>query len=376
MKKLLSLILAAAMATMLLAGCSSSGSGSASPAPSASTPAESTAPASSEPANEPAGEHVEMVVATWGGTTSAALKEIVADFEAENNCTIVFDETSGNADRLNRLRAQKDAPEVDVAFLNDSFAVIGNQEGLFSKIDTSIVDNMDQLYDFAIIDEGYAPAYSVTSYGIMYNADTVENPPKSYKELFEGDYEGRVMMPDMTGTAGPWIAIALTEDLGGTQEDITPAIDFMAANKKNIGLFYASGSDVINGFTTGECDIAVFMDMFLPKLQDSGVNVQWVNAEEGNFSNMTVANVVEGCPHPELAQKLVKYMLEPEVQSMVAAKLNEAPVNKNATISEEQDAHMVYGEEEVATLRTFDFNYINSVKADWIEQFQKKVTSN
>ena len=180
--------------------------------------------------------------------------------------------------------------------------------------------------------------------------------------------------------AGPvqWQAarVRMAEDLGGSQEDITPAIDFMAANKDNIGLFYASGSDVINGFTTGECDIAVFMDMFLPILQGSGVNVQWVDAEEGNFSNMTVANVVAGCPHPELAQKLVKYMLEPETQAMVAEKLSEAPVNKNATITEEQDAYMMYGEEEVASLRTFDFDYINSVKAEWIELFQKNVTSN
>ena len=369
MKKLLSLVLTAALAAMLLAGCGGDG-GTA----NTDTPAPNTG--SSAPTGEPEGEPVEMIVATWGGTTSAALKEIVADFEAENNCTILFDETAGNADRLNRLRAQKDAPEIDVAFLNDSFAVIGNEEGLFAEIDTSIVDNLDELYDFAIIDEGYAPAYSVTAYGIMYNADTVENPPKSYRELFEGDYEGRVMMPDMTGTAGPWIAIALAEDLGGSQEDITPAIDFMAANKDNIGLFYASGSDVINGFTTGECDIAVFMDMFLPILQGSGVNVQWVDAEEGNFSNMTVANVVAGCPHPELAQKLVKYMLEPETQAMVAEKLSEAPVNKNATITEEQDAYMMYGEEEVASLRTFDFDYINSVKAEWIELFQKNVTSN
>ena len=364
MKKLLSLILAAAMAAMLLTGCSSD---SKEPAGSSNTPAPSS--------GAPAGEPTELVVATWGGTTGAALKEIVAPFEEENNCTIIIDETAGNSDRLNKIRAQKDAPEIDVAFLNDSFAVIGNGEGLFAEIDTSIVDNLDQLYDFAIVDEGYGPAYSVTSYGIMYNADTVENPPKSYKELFEGDYEGRVMIPDMTGTAGPMIAVALVEDLGGTQEDITPAIDFMAANKKNIGLFYASGSDVINGFTTGECDIAVFMDMFLPILQASGVNVHWVDAEEGNFSNMTTINVVEGCAHPELAQKLVKYMLEPETQALVAEKVSEAPVNKNATITEEQDAYMVYGEDEVANLKTFDFSYINSVKADWIELFQKNVTT-
>ncbi len=375
MKKLLSLILAAALAAALLAGCSDSGAPSGGGTPDAGTPDAGTTTPATEPAAEPSGEHVELMVATWGGTTGAALKEIVAPFEEANNCTIVIDETAGNADRLNRIRAQKAAPEIDVVFLNDSFAVMGNEEGLFAPIDTSIVDNLDQLYDFAIVDEGYGPAYSLTSYGIMYNADTVENPPKSYRELFEGDYAGRVAMPDMTGTAGPMIAVALVEELGGSQEDITPAIDFMAEHKENIGIFYASGSDVINAFSTGECDIAVFMDMFLPILQASGVNVQWSDASEGNFSNMTTINVVEGCPHPELAQKLVRYMLEPETQALVAQKVNEAPVNKNATISDEQDAYMVYGEEEAANLRTFDFSYINSVKPEWIELFQRQVTT-
>ena len=67
MKKLLSLILAAAMAAMLLTGCSSD---SKEPAGSSNTPAPSS--------GAPAGEPTELVVATWGGTTGAALKEIVA----------------------------------------------------------------------------------------------------------------------------------------------------------------------------------------------------------------------------------------------------------------------------------------------------------
>ena len=162
----------------------------------------------------------ELVVATWGWA-EAGLKTLAADFESQYNCTIVVDPTSGNGDRLNKLMAEQNDPTADVALLTKSFAQTGNESGLFEKIDTSIVTSLGDLYDIAVNADGYGPCYSLCRYGIMYNADALEQAglpaPTSYEDLFDDQYAHMVALPDMTSTAGPYMLVAMAEAMGGSQ---------------------------------------------------------------------------------------------------------------------------------------------------------------
>lgn len=318
----------------------------------------------------------ELVVATWGWA-EAGLKELAADFEETYNCTIVVDPTSGNGDRLNKLMAEKNAPTADVAMLTKSFAETGAQEGLFEPIDTSVVTSLDHLYDFALDANGYGPCYSLCRYGIMYNADALAelnlDPPTSYQDLFDDKYAGMVALPDMTSTAGPYMLVAMAEAMGGSQEDVTPAMELMQEKKDNINLWYTASSDVVNAFTTGEANITVFMDINMPGLMESGLNMVWVDAAEGSFAAPATINVVKGCQNPELAQLFVEYMISDEVQSRVAETMNEAPVNKNATMPEELKTYLAFGEDAMSALKQFDETYIASAKDGWIDTFQRTV---
>ena len=311
----------------------------------------------------------ELVVATWGWA-EAGLKELAADFEETYNCTIVVDPTSGNGDRLNKLMAEKNAPTADVAMLTKSFAETGAQEGLFEPIDTSVVTSLDHLYDFALDANGYGPCYSLCRYGIMYNADALAelnlDPPTSYQDLFDDKYAGMVALPDMTSTAGPYMLVAMAED-------VTPAMELMQEKKDNINLWYTASSDVVNAFTTGEANITVFMDINMPGLMESGLNMVWVDAAEGSFAAPATINVVKGCQNPELAQLFVEYMISDEVQSRVAETMNEAPVNKNATMPEELKTYLAFGEDAMSALKQFDETYIASAKDGWIDTFQRTV---
>ena len=318
----------------------------------------------------------ELVVATWGWA-EAGLMELAADFEETYNCTIVVDPTSGNGDRLNKLMAERNDPTADVVMLTKSFAETGAQEGLFEPIDTSVVTSLDHLYDFALDANGYGPCYSLCRYGIMYNADALEQlglePPTSYQDLFDDKYAGMVALPDMTSTAGPYLLVAMAEALGGSQEDVTPAMTLMQEKKDNINIWYTASSDVVNAFTTGEANITVFMDINMPGLMESGLNMVWVDAEEGSFAAPATINVVKGCQNPELAQLFVEYMISDETQSKVAEAMNEAPVNKNATMPDELKTYLAFGEDAMSSLKEFDETYISQAKEEWIDTFQRTV---
>lgn len=319
----------------------------------------------------------QLVVCTWGGSTGAATKELAADFEAKYNCEIIIDEVNANSDRLTKLQSQVDSGnvEADVVYLSGPFAKQGEGLDIFEKIDTSIVDNMDELYDFAQNDTGYGPMVCVGRFGIMYNADMLEEKgleaPTSYMDLFDDKYAGLVSLPAMTATAGPYVLSAIAEELGGSLEDTSAAMELYDEKKDNIKLWYTS--DIVPALTQKEVAITVYMDLMLPVLEASGLNMVWVDAAEGNFADDVYINVVKDAPNAELAQLFVKYTLEVAQQEKFIALNSEAPTNMNATMDEEHDAYMVFGQDEFDNCTFFDYDTLNELKPTLIEEWQKLV---
>ena len=379
-KRILALMLSMTM-VMGLAACGStqeesSADTSAATAETSETAATESTDSSAETETTQDFGGAELVVATWGWAETS-LKTLSEDFEKQYNCTIVVDPTSGNGDRINKLMAEKDDPTADVAMLSKSFAQTGNSEGLFEKIDTNVVTSLGDLYDIAVDADGYGPCYSLDRYGIMYNADALEQAglpaPTSYEDLFDDQYAHMVALPDMTSTAGPYLLVALAEDLGGSQEDVTPAMELMQEKKDNIDLWYTTTSDVVNAFTTGEANIAVFMDIYMPSLTESGLNMVWTDASEGSFSAPATVNVVKNCKNPELAQLYVEYLISESTQNKIAEVMNEAPVNKNATMDDSLKSYLAFGEESMNALKEFDESYIAENKEAWIDTFQRTI---
>ena len=372
LKRMLAMLLVLTMVFAMAACGSSKNAPAATQAPSA--PAEAPADGEVDGALDFGG--AELVVATWGWA-EAGLKTLAADFETQYNCTIVVDPTSGNGDRLNKLMAEKADPTADVALLTKSFAETGIQNDLFEQLDTNIVTSLGELYDFCVDEKGYGPCYSLCRYGIMYNADALEQlglpAPTSYQDLFDDQYAGMVALPDMTSTAGPYMLVAMAEAMGGSQEDVSAAMALMQEKKDNINLWYTASSDVVNAFTTGEANITVFMDINMPGLISSGINMQWVDASEGSFAAPATVEVVKNCKNPELAQLFVEYLICNDTQNKIAEVLNEAPVNKNATMADELKTYLAFGEESMNALKEFDDAYITTAKGEWIDTFQRTV---
>ena len=369
LKKMIAMLLALAM-VFAMAACGSSEKPAATQAPAAEAPAEGEADGALDFGG------AELVVATWGWA-EAGLKTLAADFESQYNCTIVVDPTSGNGDRLNKLMAEKADPTADVALLTKSFAETGIQNDLFEQLDTNIVTSLGELYDFCVDEKGYGPCYSLCRYGIMYNADALEQlnlpAPTSYQDLFDDQYAGMVALPDMTSTAGPYMLVAMAEAMGGSQEDVSAAMALMQEKKDNINLWYTASSDVVNAFTTGEANITVFMDINMPGLISSGLNMKWVDASEGSFAAPATVEVVKNCKNPELAQLFVEYLICNDTQNKIAEVLNEAPVNKNATMADELKTYLAFGEQSMNALKEFDDAYITTAKGEWIDTFQRTV---
>ena len=83
--------------------------------------------------------------------------------------------------------------------------------------------------------------------------------------------------------------------------------------------------------------------------------------------------MVKNCKNPELAQLFVEYLICNDTQNKIAEVLNEAPVNKNATMADELKTYLAFGEESMSALKEFDDAYITTAKGEWIDTFQRTV---
>lgn len=384
MKKIIAMLMSAMLSIGLLAGCGNQAKEEAGTDSSVEAGTKDSAAETStqEAAAETAGETkdytgVELVVCTWGGTTGEATKKMAEDFEKKYGCTVVIDEVNANSDRIAKLQAQEQSGviEDDVVYLSGAYAKTGESMDLFEKIDTNVVTSTDELYDFAKNDSGYGPMVCAGRFGIMYNANILAEkglePPTSYMELFDDQYAGLVALPAMTATAGPYVLAAIAEDLGGGLDNYQAALDLYAEKKNNINLWYTT--ELISALTQKEAAITVYMDLMMPVLQGSGLNMKWVDAEEGNFADDVYINVVKEAPNKELAQLFIEYTLQKESQEKFLQLNSEAPTNKTAAMSEEQDAYLVYGQEEFDNCTFFDYSVLNDAKPALIEEWQKIV---
>ena len=90
----------------------------------------------------------ELVVSTWGFNQDLIDKNLTRPFEEANNVKIVY-ETGNNAERLTKLAARGDSPQVDVVHFAGPFTFEASQQGLLQPIDPSMLSNYDELYDWA-----------------------------------------------------------------------------------------------------------------------------------------------------------------------------------------------------------------------------------
>ena len=133
-----------------------------------------------------------------------------------------------------------------------------------------------------------------------------------------------------------------------------------------------SGTEAIETVMKENIDI-MFMDINMPGLTSSGLNMVWVDAAEGSFAAPATVNVVKNCKNPELAQLFVEYMISDATQNKIAEVMDEAPVSKNATMADELKTYLAFGESSMSALKEFDEAYITGAKADWIDTFQRTV---
>ncbi len=299
-------------------------------------------------------------------------KNINQPFEKKYGAKIVYD-TGNNADRLAKLVARKDNPNIDVVAFSTEFLLRAVQAGVIQPYDPAKIKNIDQLYDWAKDPLGnkMGVGYTISGYTMFYREDKVKEPLTSWKDLWRPDLKGYVSLPDITTTNGPATIALIAKAWGGDLNNDQIAWDKLAELKPNLITAYKNSAELITLVQQDEVWVSGYSTFAWGNLLNTKKPLKSVVPKEGLVGFVNTLSVVKGSPNAELAQAYIDFMISEQVQLAEALDLVDSPANKNVKVPADIAAKLTYGDDVIKSLMFLNDQQIANKRQGWIDRWNK-----
>ena len=273
-----------------------------------------------------------MVVATWGGDYANLLRANVDDPILGPQHIAVTQDVGDEDPRVAKLYAQRRLPRGadDVMCLQ---AVRGHEvgaAGLVEAIDASNVPNLSNVLP-NLKSPFYAP-HIWSPQVIIYNPDKVKEPPKTFTDLLDPKYKGRVGVGDINYF---YIMMAAALATSGDVNKVDSADAKALALKLNAnGLrLYPSTDSIGAGIKSGEIDVGIMWLARVIMWQNAGIPVKAQFQTEGSVLYISGMVVPKNAPNKPAAFKYLNAMLEPAAQTRFAERMGYLPTVDNCKLT-------------------------------------------
>ena len=240
------------------------------------------------------------------------LKAIKADFGYD----IPFD-NKNSGQSLSQIIAEKDNPVADVVYYGVNFGMKAKAAGVIEPYKPQLSDQVpDGLKD----PDGYWTTIHSGTLGLFVNKDALGGKavPACWKDLLKPDYKGMVGYLDPSSAAVGYVgAVAVNVALGGSDSDLSPAVQFFKALHANQPIVpkQTSYARVVSG------EIPILFDYdfnaYRAKYSENG-NFAFIIPCEGTVVFPYVTSLVKNAPDKAKAEKVLDYFLSDKGQAMWA----------------------------------------------------------
>src|SRR6185312_15948048 len=151
--------------------------------------------------------------------------------------------------------------------------------------------------------------------GIGYNPNKIKTPPKSWDELWDPKYKGRVGLTAMNSQLGIAFLAELNRVKGGSETDFEPAFKALRELLPNVGAVAANLGAYATLWQQEQVDIAPYNFNFVQTLKAKGVPVEFVVPETGLVGWSTSMHLCHNAAEPDLAVQYIDSHLAAEMQA-------------------------------------------------------------
>ena len=311
-----------------------------------------------------------LTIMTNGGYYLENLRKYVIEpFEKKYGVKVVVTEST-SVQMLNRLRAEKQNPTVDLVSISEVAAVAGRSEGLFDKLDATKIPNMANVALNLKSKEGYGVSSVVSPVVIVYNKDKVKTPPTAWADFWNPEYKGKVVIADIDNGMGPLFLVTAAKLAGGDENNIEPGFNKMKELKANLSYIYkGEGQEVPQGVAQGDIWVS---HMLLVKAEDmlkQNANIGIVIPKEGAHPIPYVIEMTKGSKNQDLAAKFIDMALSVEAQTGFAKDFYVTPANTQVQLDADLKKVLPTAEQ----LMNFDVATISKNRSAWTDIWNREI---
>ena len=260
-------------------------------------------------------------------------------FEEQTGITV--NRIEGDSDELiARMQAEGANSPADIFLTVDAGRMWrADQAGLLSPVDSEVLN--ERVPAYLRHPDGHWFGLSQRARIIFYSKDRVENPPQTYEDLANDEYEGQICIRSSSNVYNQSLLASMIEVHGEEA-----AKEWAAGVRENMARDPQGGdTDQLRGILSGECDIAVANTYYYLRglteqvdgLSDGidEIGFVWPNQNErGAHTNVAAAAVTANAPNREEAVQFLEYLTSDSAQEHFANQNNEYPAVPGVPLGE------------------------------------------
>ena len=300
---------------------------------------------------------------------------VIDPFVKATGIKVTYFGLPSSAQILGTLRAQKAAPQIDVALMDVTIAKAGTDEGLFDPLDVKDVPSLAQLAPMAIQPGVMGAALTFDNLVLLYAPETVKPAPTSWKVLWDKAYAGQIAIPGVPDIVGVGTVLLANKMFGGGdyRQSVEKGIAAVSDMAPGV-LTWDPRPDPYSFITNGQAALGVGWNARgqLYSMQ-SGGKLAAVLPDEGSLFQINMVEAVKGAKQPEATRTFINYILGVEAQKAFTERMFYAPTNAAAKPSAEAMARTAASPERMARMLDVDWMEVAKIRDGITEQWRRRV---
>ena len=258
-------------------------------------------------------ESKEINIFTW---TEYVPADIIDCFGLVYGVDVNTDYFSSNEELYTKMSFGQNVNPYDVVHPSDYMIGVLIREGLLKELDQSQLPNNKNL-DAGLISAygdsvNYVVPYQMGTQAIVYNSETVTNPPTSWADLWSTEYEGRIVSVDDNRVVIGAALLTLGYDVNTTDEaQLEEAKQKLLELMPNIRVFDSDSPK--NPLLAGDVDLGIVWNGEAFLAQQENPAFKYVFPSEGSIIFYDGMAIPESAPHPDASYAWFNYMLQGEL---------------------------------------------------------------
>jgi putative spermidine/putrescine transport system substrate-binding protein len=313
-----------------------------------------------------------LVVATFPGTWNEAHRDVLAPYFRKKTGADVTQTILLATDQVAKLEAARGKPPFDVAIMDEGPLLDAVKAGVIEKYPVDKSPNYKDLVP--AFQEPWGPKISLQVIGIGFNPKKIKERPKSWSDLFNPAYKGRVGLTALNSTLGMAFMVDLAKTRGGSESDIEPAFKALKELLPSVGAISANLGAHAALFQQEQIDLAPYNFNFVQTLKEKGVDIDFATLDTGIPAWRTSLHLVKNAVQPDLAVQYIDAHLAPDLQEdLERAPYWVIPTNRKVPLKGEIVKQVAKTQDDLAKLKYQDWPKINEHRSEWIERFNRDI---